>query len=204
MSNKSSDVRLQENGWIRIISHFVEEKTLEEIEKEMFGDSYKSYDWGKKILIRKLHVKIQFLKPCTATTHKLDKLSFTPGEKSSPEDLALFEINLNQRAYESKKMSFKEFTEANERACSHHGIDYDKFLIDLTIPKFRCDYRIKVFSTFLNQEKVEIESEGIVPIALYTDSSLKVRKIEMLPGETTYVTFGIPDDAKSWKVWAPK
>lgn len=47
-------------------------------------------------------------------------------------------------------------------------------------------------------------TEGQVPIALYTDSSLKVRKVEMLPGETSYVTFVIPDEEKSWKVWVPK
>jgi hypothetical protein len=113
LEGKSEDVRLQENGWIRIISHFVQKETHEEFNKRILGDSYKTPEWEKNLLIRMLRVKIQFLKPCTATTHKPDELSFIPGEQNSPEASAWFIMNLNRLAYESKTMSIKEFKEAN-------------------------------------------------------------------------------------------
>lgn len=106
LKGKTEDVRLQENGWIRIMSHFVEEKTWEEREKEMGGDPQKIPEFLKnKIESRQLHVQIQFLKPCTATTRNLDKLSFIPGEKNSPEDSAAFNILLNRQVNKNKEWS---------------------------------------------------------------------------------------------------
>jgi hypothetical protein len=80
--------------------------------------------------------------------------------------------------------------------------DYERIVTDMTVPEFRCDYRIKVFATFFSVGGYEIKTDGSIPIALWISQSK--RKKEMLPGESTYVTFLIPDNAVSWKVWVPR
>jgi hypothetical protein len=82
--------------------------------------------------------------------------------------------------------------------------DLFSFKFDAITPRFRCDYRFKIFTTLYSAEGYEIETEGQYPIAYWTDSRHTERKTEMLPGEKTWVTFTIPDNAKSWKVWVPK
>jgi hypothetical protein len=73
-------------------------------------------------------------------------------------------------------------------------------MFDMGMPKFRCDYRIKVFPTFYSSIGYEIETQGEIPSAGFKES----QKIEMLPGENTFVTFIIPDEADSWHVWVPR
>jgi len=74
----------------------------------------------------------------------------------------------------------------------------------MMVPRFRCDYRVKVFATFFNKKGHEIETMGQRPYALLMNSFSKSRKTVMLPGEKTYIEFVIPDEAKDWYIWVPK
>jgi hypothetical protein len=213
LSKKSSDVQLQDNGWVRIVSEFVEEESYEEFYKRQSVPISK-LEKGRKI--RRLNVKIQFLKACQATTRELKfseefMQSAKTGQSMPPENQAMFLLGLTARITQDGKLKEEEKQEQINKMmkeyhefCSRNGIDGDELLMDLSLPRFRCDYRIKVFATFLSPTGFEMETDGIIPYALLIDSVLEKRKTEMLPGETTYVTFIIPENAKSWKVWVPK
>jgi hypothetical protein len=67
---------------------------------------------------------------------------------------------------------------------------------------FSCDYRTKTFVSFFSADGYEIETEGQNAPARFTKEG--VRKEEIFPGEETYLTFFIPENAKSWKVWVPR
>jgi hypothetical protein len=109
---------------------------------------------------------------------------------------------------EAQKKGDKEAVErlmgVFEKNCKEAGIDPQDFLSDIELPRFRCDYRLRIFVTFLTKEGLEIKTMDEIPYALLLDGNSGKRKTEMLPGERMYVTFLIPDKAKSWKVWVPK
>ncbi|MBU0767549.1 MAG: hypothetical protein ABIJ25_05520 [Pseudomonadota bacterium] len=177
--DKSSDVQLQDNGYIRIIGQPTPERLCvrrissdpkAEIERERFREYddeesntslWRKYGWKKEecdqpLGLRQLRVNLQFLRPCVA--------------KTDPENI---EDNL--------------------------------FGWGSMLPRFRCDYRFKVFATFYSVEGSELKTEGQYPIAYWIDKSKDAkRKTEMLPGEKTSLTFMTPYEAKSWKVWVPK
>jgi hypothetical protein len=67
--------------------------------------------------------------------------------------------------------------------------------------RFRCDYRTKTFVTFYDKHGREIKTDGEMPKAL-NDSG--PTKMEMFPGEKTYVSFIVPEKAAYWYVWVPK
>jgi len=98
-----------------------------------------------------------------------------------------------------------------EAYCEKVGIDSNKFWQDLYLPRFRCDNKLKVFVSFFSAG-VEIKTEGEIPIAYLinkandklTNLGEENRKTLMVSGERTYLTFSIPDEAKSWEVWVPK
>jgi len=205
-----SDVRLQENGWIKIVDHFVANLTSE----EFYGVSADHPLAKIQGIFRKLYIKIEFLKPCVANTirEEISKESdrrLKAGLPLSTEGEALFYLGLsgyatNKAKTESeKKDAEKSFAEFKE-FCTSEGIDPDQFVIDVNLPRYKCDYRNKVFASFYSAAGYEIETKGEFPTAYWTDSNRTKRKIEMLPGETTYVTMYIPDEVKSWKVWVPK
>jgi len=201
LKNRSSDVRLQENGWIRILDSYVTNQTMEEKLKNMNWTVTLS---DKKEIIRELVVKVQFLKPCIATK----KIPTKGGQGLfgwSTEETALFMLSgLNRYAVENDMEKWGKLNKEYEKFCEDNGIDSTEFMIDMTVPKFRCDYRIKAFATFYSSKGFEVKTIGEIPIALIKDSYSTSRKTEMLPGENTYVTFHIPDDADSWNVWVPK
>ena len=64
---KGDDARLQENGWIKIVNHFMNEESYEDFHKRlslpMPNSTHKSL---KEHISKTLYVKIQFLKPCKA------------------------------------------------------------------------------------------------------------------------------------------
>lgn len=93
---------------------------------------------------------------------------------------------------------------AYEKQCEKYGIDPLDFRMDVLVPRFRCDYRLKVFVTFFTKDGNEIETEGVIPYALKINSYSSKRKTEMLPGEIIQVFFSIPEGAKFWYVWVPK
>jgi hypothetical protein len=211
---KSTNVRLQENEWIKIVSSFVEEITPEKFykgDKDMLaihktvvksGDSRENF--------RKLYVKLQFLKPCIAKT--LDYMSdakqlktgrFLPKEADLQFGLVILHVlyegvkegKIDKKEYEKTVLEF-------DKVYSDYGIDPVQFRNDVLLPAYRCDYRIKAFATFFSSPGYELETKGEIPFALLINDT--VRKTEILPGEDTYVSFLIPDKAESWEVWVPK
>lgn len=200
LSSINPDVQLQDNGWIRIVNQFVKEQTPEEyFRKEKDDPILKSFK-GK--IFKQLHVKIQFLKPCKATTKDEEWRKRNPNVSLS--NLAAEEAQISLAKglivllqQEGKKKEAEELLAATEKK-------YSNFWADYVFLKFRCDYRTKVFAIFFSSKGYEIETMSEIPIALLVDEFSQERKTEMLPGEATYVTFLIPDDATSWEVWVPK
>jgi hypothetical protein len=150
----------------------------------------------KRENFRNLHIKIQFLKPCNATT-RMDTISEKPLSRIE-EDIAVG--LLIAKAVDSGNI--KEGNKIIPELLKKYPEYYERIVTDMLVPIFRCDYRIKVFATFFSAGGYEIKTDGSIPIALWISENK--RKKEMLPGETTYVSFLIPDDAESWKVWLPK
>jgi hypothetical protein len=146
---------------------------------------------------RRLNVKIEFLQPCNATTI-LDATNEKPLSKMENDILVGLLIAIAAEKTGSEKESAKITAELIRK----YPDDYQRIVTDILVPKFRCDYRVKVFATFFYADGHEIETDGDIPIALRIRENQ--RKEEMLPGETTYVTFLIPDKAVSWEVWVPK
>lgn len=192
LKNKSVDVRVQDNEWLRIMDYFVEEKRMGELDKD-----FEKIPELRDVITRKLYVKILFLKQCKA---KL--LSDKMKEASSRAEMDKYiGIGIYITGYALLKTE-KEREEYRAKALELSP-DLDKIIEEYYLfPKFKCDYRIKVFATFYNSKGTEVKTDEQIPIAYWKDD--RERKIEMLPGETTYVTFIIPDGATSWDIWLPK
>jgi hypothetical protein len=130
----NTQIQVQDNGWIKILNHYVESETYEEWyrKSEIYEEWYREMDLGdplekeKDKIIRHLYVFVQFLKPCIATK--------------------------KQSAFEQKEdMSFDEIYEE-----FREETQYDDYMFY----KFKCDYRNKVFVTFFTKEGVGIETRG--------------------------------------------
>ena len=208
--NKISGVRLQENGWIRIVDHFVANLTSE----EFYGVSADHPLAKIPEIHRMLYVKIEFLRPCVAVTTNVEiskesDRRLKAGLPLSTEGQALLYLGLagyaksKAKTESGKKDAEKVYTEFKE-FCTSNDIDPSQFVFDVNLPRYRCDYRNKVFASFYSATGSEIETQGVYPLAYGIDSNPLKRKIELLPGETIYVTMYLPDKAKSWKVWVPK
>ena len=194
------DVRLQDNGWLRIISQFVEEQTPEEFFKKEKDDPRLGLFKGE--MFRTLHIKIQFLKPCKATTRDEEWKKRNPDVFDSADEEAIMIVTkglMGRLQQEGKKKEAEEVAVDMAKR-------YPNFLDDYILPHFRCDYRIKVFATFYSSKGYEIETQGKIPNALLINVNefSEEWKTEMLLGETTDVPFIIPDDATTWKVWVPR
>ena len=195
LEGKKSEVRLKDNGWIRIL------------------DAYEGDDpLMKKVnaQLRTLYVTIQFLKPCTATT-RYNEIVEENGERLkkglpyNAEGQALLFLNVAAIASrDSEEEKARSIRDEYRQLCEKSGIDPYEFMSDVLTPKFRCNYRNKVFVTFYNSKGYEIDTIGQLPMAYWTDHSHTKRKIEELPGQETYVKFIIPANAKSWNAWVPK
>jgi hypothetical protein len=192
--NKNVDVRVQDNEWLRIMDYFVEEKRMGELIKD-----FEKIPGLKDVITRKLNVKILFLKQCKAKLLS-DKMKESSSKAETDKYTGIL-IYMGGYAELSKSGKKKEMEEYRVKALESMP-DLDKIMEEYYFfPKFKCDYRTKVFVTFYNALGAEVETAEQVPIAYWKDEE---RKIEMLPGETTYVTFIIPDGATSWDIWLPK
>jgi hypothetical protein len=189
LSKINPEVQLQDNGWIKIVNQFVGESSNKTL---------------RPLGFKELTVKIQFLKPCKATRLKFDiSEKFMDKRPLSPEEQAFFLLKLGVVTSKNDEERIK-FYKIYEKYCKQNGIDAFEFYLDVAVPKFRCDYRIKVFVTFFAKDGCEIETDSAIPFAMLIDSSSNKRKTEMLPGEKTYVTFIVPGNAVSWYIWVPK
>jgi hypothetical protein len=215
-SNKEMNpaVQLQDNGWLKIVDQYIEEFTPEEFYN---GDekAIKSHKESVKLLeyktekIRTLHVKIQFLKPCVATTETDEYFKDHPGKDPNDiipltgekgECLALLIGSIDAERQGNKKKS-DEILKKAAKQC-HNIMDYLQ-------PRFRCDYRFKVFNTTFTPSKFkkytsDVDSDFPEAPTIDIKGNRIYRKNEILPGETIWITFPISGNVTSWCVWVPK
>jgi hypothetical protein len=196
-----SDIRLQNNGWIRI-----EDVRLENIPPEVFyKDSPQMLMMHKDMVkagssrkdIGKLHVKFRFLKPCKATT-RIDRMTVEPLSVKEEEiaDQMILAFKYHKEGQQAKKEQI--FRELNNKYS-----DAALVFSDMAQEKYKCGYQTTVYATYLSSKGSEIQTVSDVAVAEMTSSG--IRKSEMIPGDTAVVTFLLfNDDIKSWKVWVPK
>ncbi len=63
----NTDVQVQDNGWIKIVRHFVESQTMGELYRDIGAGDLLKTEKDKNKIVRHLYVYIQFLKYCKAT-----------------------------------------------------------------------------------------------------------------------------------------
>lgn len=202
--HKLTTGRVKENEWIKIVDSYLEKGKNENPFSDLLGKD--------KYIGSKLHVQIEFLKPCTATdsearikdNYKREWEKSFAGSKPelnlSPESWAYFILNAMSKEKQYDAKSWKNY----ETYCEKNGIDPWKFFSDLMVPRFRCDNKLQVFVTFLSSSGLELKTEGEVPFAYIINDKSKERKVDMVSGERTFVTFIIPENVESWEIWVPK
>jgi len=173
--------RRQENDWVKILQSFAFEQTPEEFfhknsdDRTVIVHKQTAKAMGERENFRWLQVEIQFLRYCMAT------------KKAPPEG------RLGKYQDSDPKTSWELF-----------WADILAPDIESIVPMFRCDHRTEVFATFYDQEGKELNTHGELAFAYLVDPGLDRRKMEMLPGEKTYVWFSVPDKAVYWYEWVPK
>ncbi len=190
---KSSEVRLQENGWIKIVDQSVEKLTAEEFYKENISESEK----GK--IIRKLNVKIQFLRPCK-TTSKIDEWLNKQGEKiyiDSLDEEGGFITSIVYGYFKALQAGDKQ--KATEIYQSIEKQYPTKDMYEYVRQEFRCDYRCKIFAILFSSKGEELST-----MSNFISSYRSLEKTTVQTGETRSITFFIPETATSWHVWVPK
>ena len=207
-------VQLQDNGWLKIVDQYIEESTPEEFYN---GDeqAIKRHKEHVKLMgyktekIRELNVKIQFLKPCIATTEAdeyakeynptLDPRVYIPLEGGKGKCISLI-----MKWYNANKQGNEKSDEILKKA-----VEQCPNIMDYITPRFKCDYRFKVFNTTFTPSKFKKYESDVesyfpeAPITHITDNRNKT-KTEILPGETMWIKFTISGDVTSWCVWVPK
>jgi len=173
--------RRQENEWVRITQSFAFEQTPEDFYHKSSDDrivvvhKQTAKVMGERENFRWLQVEVQFLRYCTAT------------KKKPPEG------RLGKYRGSDPKTMWELF-----------WADILSPDIDSIVPMFRCDDRTEVFATFYDQDGRELNTKGALAFAYLIDEGLDRRKMEMLPGDKTYVWFSVPDKAVYWYEWVPK
>lgn len=169
------EVQLKDNGWLKIVDEFLVEKTPEEFYDEIYSGSPEYRN--------------------SETTKKVIELDNKIGKTYKR---IYVQIQFLKPCKATQLMLMVDKPESTDEL-SGTFVDTDYLM-----PKFRCDYRVKVFVTFFSKDGNEIKTNGSRPPALLINSFSKNRKTEMLPGEKTYDTFILPDEAAYWYVWVPK
>jgi len=173
--------RRQENDWLRITQSFAFEQTPEEFYHKGSDDrlvivhKQSARVMGERENLRWLQVEVQFLRYCEATKKKPPEGRLAKYRGSDPKTMwELFWADI---------------------------LAPD---IDSIVPMFRCDDRTEVYATFYDQEGRELSTKGALAFAYVIDQDQDKRKMEMLPGEKTYVWFSVPDKAVYWYEWVSK
>lgn len=186
--DQSSDVRLQDNGYLRII--------------------------GKPVVFRYYSLVDKLENPIMIemTIEKINELikegKFPPMKESEKKELVESMNESKMKAFK-KDQHFVRMINVEVQFLKPCIASYDEeqkggdFLDSLYL-KFKCNYRFKVFATFFDENGFEIETVGeYLPVLYSTDRSYKI-ETEMVPGEKRNKFFSIPSQAKSWQAWVPK
>lgn len=172
-SDSSSDVQLQDNGYFRIIGEPFYSRAC------FHGPSIEN---------------IEFISE--SDYENLDE--FKKGERgASKADCFLRSLLVH--------LQFLKPCIANTIPSDEPGgiiVDMAKENYESFLPRFRCNYRFKVFVTFFSEDGKEIETIGEYPRAWLVGENHPIT--ERSPGEKISHSFSLPENAKSWKVWLPK
>jgi len=173
--------RRQENDWLKITQSFAFEQTPEEFfhtgsdDRMVVVHKQTAKIMGERENFRWLQVEVQFLRYCMAT------------KKKPPEG------RLGKYRGSDPKTTWELF-----------WADILSPDIDSIVPMFRCDDRTEVFATFYDEKGKELNTKGALAFAYIVDEAQDERKMEMLPGDKTYVWFSVPDKAAYWYEWVSK
>lgn len=189
LKNINYDVQLKDNGWIKISEENAYLMTPEQYYGNIFDDKSKIAEnskirreiakhYGHDENYRIIYVKIQFLNYCKAS---VDKDEVAKLQREHDEIWDRFEKNPNKKP--EKQIDIIAMMNANT-------------------PRFRCNYRTTLMTSFYSPTGEEIETEKNIPIAQWVSNNK--RKEEMVPGETMTIPITVPDKAKYWYVWVPK
>lgn len=173
--------RCQENDWLKITQSFAFEQTPEEFfhkgsdDRTVVIHKQTAKVMGERENFRWLQVEVRFLRYCAATKKKPPEGRLARYRGSDPKTMwELFWADV---------------------------LSPD---IDTIVPMFRCDDQTEVFASFYDRQGREIGTKGALAFAYLVDEDLDRRKMEMLPGEKTYVWFSVPDRAIYWYEWVSK
>jgi hypothetical protein len=169
----NTQIQVQDNGWIKILNHYVESETYEEWYREMgFGNPLEK-DNDK--VIRQLYVFVQFLKPCIATK--------------------------NQSAFEEKEdMYFDEISAEFREETQYDDYMFYKFKCDYRNKVFVTFFTKEGVGIETRGEYPV--AKLIAPGNEWYKLNPQTYQTNMFPGEKTSITFfQIPENAAHWYVW---
>ena len=208
----NKNVQLKENGWIKITEESYWEETWGERDKRIGIGGHQLPPTLANKIFRNITVTIQFLKKCNAISIR-DEWKMEMDEKYKdykPNDkinvLEMFEGEKGGMAaawFAVNKLMSEGKTEEALKLHDESEKKYPDFM-RFDLPLFKSDYHTKVFVTFFSKDGFKIKELSEYPIAYWVDGEQKQRKTEMLPGETTYFDFSVPDGGTKWYVWVPK
>lgn len=171
----SRSLRLQDNNWLRIIDKFLLKETPEEFHKQILNLAKVAKD-EKTIELLGKTIKEETEQGKVYRTLAVEIQFLKPCKATVPD---------------------RENDEFSELKTGD----------DIKAPElyeplyFKCNYRLKVFATFYSKNGVELETKDTLLSAKYVNNILKDM---VVPGERMWISFFIPDNAESWKVWVPK
>lgn len=172
----NNDIQVQDNGWMKVLNHFVESKPYERWDREM--DLGYSFEKKKDKIVRHLHVFIQFLKPCTAS-----KKQSASGQE---EDTSLDEIS----------EGFREETQYDDYMFYKFRCDYrNKVFVTFFTNE---GVGIETRGEYPVAKLIDSDSE-------WYNLDPQMYQTQMFPGDKTSIKFlQIPDNAAHWYVWLTK
>jgi hypothetical protein len=192
---KDSDVRLKENNWLRIKKSFNRIFTPEEWYRDdkEFAAKYKERmkRIGKNENINMLFVQVQALRYCKATT--LGDSGDTNEQAALLTIWAIGKVRQEGREDEANKMREKA------KAKNPNFEEYEDLFL---FPKYSCDYRMKVYTSFFDENENEIATDSQFLTA--GEIAEGKRKYEIIPGEMKTIGFHVPEKARYWQTWVPK
>ena len=169
----NKDVQLKDNGFVKIINEEYEELTEKDVYEIEIRHGIKSEPPKYPNQVYASYINI--------------KIQFLKPCIASINE----EENLRWKKWMENLMDGKKY------------IGIEPSVTDALIPKYYCDYRAKVFTTFFSIDGKEIKTIGQY-ITVAKDSYNNKSKMEILPGESVHTSFIVPKGAAYYYAWVPK
>lgn len=172
----NTEMQVQDNGWMKILDHFVESKPYEGWNHEL--DLGYPFEKKKNKSVRHLHVTIQFLKPCIATRKQS---AFEQEEGTS---------------FDEKSEEFREETQYNDYMFYKFRCDYKNKVFVTFFTKEGVG--IETRGEYPDAKLIASDSEWYK-----LDPTMYQTQI-FAGDQTSIIFFQIPDNAAHWHVWLAK